>query len=136
MTLPAERGEQRERAVSFVVVGAALGLARAHRQQGLRPVKRLNLRLLIDAQHDGALRRIEIERDDVAHLLDQQRVRRELERLAAMRLQAERLPDAMDRGGGAWPTAFAILRQLQCVAPGGRISRVRRIVSAISSSPI
>ena len=37
---------------------------------------------------------------------------------------------------GAWPTAVAIERRLQCVAPGGRVSSVRRIVSAIASSPI
>jgi len=37
---------------------------------------------------------------------------------------------------GAQPTALAIARSDQCVAPGGVVSSVSRIVSAISSSPI
>jgi delta 1-pyrroline-5-carboxylate dehydrogenase len=52
-----------------------------------------------------------------------------------VRLQAKGLPDAIDRRRGK-PTASGMLRRFQCVAPAGRISRVRRIVSTISSSPI
>jgi hypothetical protein len=37
---------------------------------------------------------------------------------------------------GAWPTAAAIACHDQCVASGGVVSSVMRIVSAISSSPI
>ena len=41
-------------------------------------------------------RRIQIQPDDIAHLLHQQRVGRQFERLAPMRLQAEGVPDAAD----------------------------------------
>ena len=37
---------------------------------------------------------------------------------------------------GAWPTAFAIKRSDQWIAPDGAVSRGRRIVAAIRSSPI
>ena len=46
-----ERGEQRRRAVAFVVVGAPLDLTRPHGQQRLGAVQRLNLALFIDAKH-------------------------------------------------------------------------------------
>jgi hypothetical protein len=81
-----ERGEQRQRAMALVVVAAPFGLSGPHRQQRLRPVERLDLALLVDAQHYGAIRRIEVEPDDIAHLLYKQRIARQLEGLAAMRL--------------------------------------------------
>lgn len=59
-------------------------------------------------------------------------IARQLEGLAAMQLQANGLPDAMDC---RWRVPH-IVRKLQCVAPGGRVSSVRRTISAISSSPI
>ena len=82
-----------------VVMGAALGPAGAHRQQRLGAVERLDLRLLVPAEHQRALGRAHVEPDDVAHLLDEERVRRELEGLAPVRLQAEGAPDAVDGGG-------------------------------------
>ena len=97
--LHVERGEQRGRAVPLVVVGAPLGLAGPHRQQRLGAVQRLDLAFLVDAEHHGALRRVEIEPDDVAHLLHEQRIGRELEGLDAVRLQAEGAPDAMHGRG-------------------------------------
>src|SRR5262245_14732086 len=92
-----QRGKQRGSPVTLVVVRAPLDLAGAHRQQRLRAVERLDLALLVYAQHERALRRIEVEPDDIAYLLDELWVGRELERLDAMRLQRERLPDAMHR---------------------------------------
>ncbi len=80
-----------------VVVAAALGLAGAHRQQRLGSVERLDLALLVDTQHEGAVGRRHVEPDDVANLVHEQRVGRELEALGAMRLQAEGLPNPMDR---------------------------------------
>jgi hypothetical protein len=93
-----ERGEQRGRAVTLVIVGAPLGLAGAHRQQWLGAVERLDLALFVYAQHQRPVGRRQIELDDVAHLLDEQGIGRQLEGLAAMRLQREGLPDAVDRG--------------------------------------
>jgi hypothetical protein len=51
-------------------------LAGPHRQQRLSPVERLDLGFFIDAQHHGASRRIEVEPDVVAHLLDEQPIAR------------------------------------------------------------
>ena len=97
--LHVERGEQRQRAVPLVVMRAALRLAGSHGQERLGAVQRLDLALLVDAQHHGAIGRIEIESDDVAHLLHEQRVGRELEALDPVRLQPEGPPDAMDGRG-------------------------------------
>jgi len=41
---------------------------------GLRTIQRLNLRFLIDAEEHGLFRRIQVQPDDVADFLDQQRV--------------------------------------------------------------
>jgi hypothetical protein len=46
-----ERGEQRRRAMAFVVVGAPFDLTGPHGQQRLRAIQRLNLALFIDAEH-------------------------------------------------------------------------------------
>src|SRR5215831_21214345 len=72
-------------------------LARPHWQQRLGAIQGLNLRLLIGAEHECALRRIQIQAHDVPHLFHEERVLRELEGLGPMRLQAEGAPDAADR---------------------------------------
>src|SRR5207342_3286702 len=89
--------EECRRAVALVVVSAPLDLTGTHRQKRLRSIKGLYLALFIDADDQRLLGRIEIESDNVAHLLDELRIGRQLERLRAMRLQAEGLPDPMDR---------------------------------------
>jgi hypothetical protein len=53
----------------------------------------LDLGLLIDAQNDRPLGRIEIQPDDVADLSDELRVLGELPRLLAVGLQPKRPPD-------------------------------------------
>ena len=90
-------GEETGGAGTPVVVSGPLGGARQHR---LGAVERLDLGLLIHAQHQGALGRVEVETDDVADLLHEQWVGGELEGLGAMRLQAEGAPDPRDRGLG------------------------------------
>ena len=55
----AQRGEQRRGAVALVVVGHRAGAPRLHRQRGLGAIQRLDLALLIDAQDDRALRRVQ-----------------------------------------------------------------------------
>ena len=91
-----ERGEQIQGPVPDVVVGSSLGLTEVHRQDRLRPLQRLDLRLLIDREDHRIRRRRHVQPHDVADLLDELRIRRELETLAAMRLQPERPPDAAD----------------------------------------
>ena len=90
-----ERRKQRGRTVPLVIMSAPLGLARPHRQQWLGSIERLNLGLLIDTKHDGVFWRINVQPDNVTHLLDQQWVGRQLERFGPMRLQTEGSPDAV-----------------------------------------
>ena len=82
--------------MALVVVGTPLRLAGAHGQERLAAIERLDLALLVHAQHHGALRRGQIEPDDVAYFFDKQRIGGELEGLAAVRLKTERLPDAVN----------------------------------------
>ena len=91
-----ERGEQIERAVADVVMRPSFGLTQVHRQDRLRALQRLNLRLLVDGKDGGVVRRVHVETDHIAHLLNQLRIRRELESPREMRLEPERAPDAPD----------------------------------------
>ena len=93
MTLPVavERGEQCRRAVALVVMRHGAGSALLDRQAGLCAVERLDLALLVDRENQRLVRRIEIETDDIAHLLDVL-VIRQLEGLHQVRLEAVRLP--------------------------------------------
>ena len=70
-----ERGEQRRGAVALVVMGHRAGAALLHRQAGLGAVERLDLALLVDRQHDGMGRRIDVQADDVPQLGDELRDR-------------------------------------------------------------
>ena len=69
-----KRGVEAGGAVALVIVSHPLRLARLDRQRRLGAIERLDLRLLVDAEHQRALRRIEIQADDVDHLFDQLRV--------------------------------------------------------------
>ena len=60
-------------------------------------VERLNLALLVDRQHHGMRRRIDIEADNIANLLGEFRVRGQLEGPHAVRLKAVAAPDALHR---------------------------------------
>jgi hypothetical protein len=57
-----------------VVVSAPFRLVEAHGQQRRGPVQRLDLALLVDADHDRVLWRVEIQTDDIADLRFQLRV--------------------------------------------------------------
>jgi hypothetical protein len=65
-----EGSEQGRGAVTLVIVGHRAGATLLHRQAGLGAVERLDLALLINRQHDGVVRRIDIKPDDVAQLGD------------------------------------------------------------------
>jgi hypothetical protein len=56
--------------VANIIVAAPLDLSEAHGQKRLAPVKRLDLTLLVNAKHDSAFGRRNVETNDVAHLLD------------------------------------------------------------------
>ena len=54
----------------LIVMGTSLfGLPRPHRQQRLGTVQRLDLRFLIDAEHQRAIRRVEVKANDVVDLV-------------------------------------------------------------------
>jgi hypothetical protein len=61
--------------MALVVVRHRRSPALLHRQAGLSAIERLDLALLVDAEHHGLVRRIEIEPDDVDDLLGELRIR-------------------------------------------------------------
>ena len=93
----------------------------------------MDLGLLVDAEHQGALGRVEVEADDVAHFLDEERVGRELEGVDQMGFEPEGPPDPATAD---WliPVALAIDRVDQCVASAGVSSRVLTMTLSTSSS--
>ena len=98
-------GEQGRGAVPLVVVRHRAGPALLQRQARLGAVERLDLALLVDRQHDGVGRRIDVEPDDVAQLGGELRVVGELELPHPVRLQAVGAPDALHRADAdaGWP---------------------------------
>lgn len=74
-----EGGKQGGRAVALVVVSHGAEPALLHGQAGMGAVERLDLALLVDRQHDGMGRRVDIEADDVAQLVDELRIVGQLE---------------------------------------------------------
>ena len=74
--------EQRRGAVALVVMGGLLRQAGPQWQDRGGAVQRLDLALLVHAQHDRVLRRRQIQPDHLAHLRLQLRIGGELERLA------------------------------------------------------
>ena len=63
-----QRRKQRDRAVANVVVSAGAVMADAQRQVGLGPLQRLALAFLVTAQHQGPIRRTQVQADDVPEL--------------------------------------------------------------------
>ena len=57
-----------------VVVSAAFDLAGSHGQQGLATVQCLDLGFFVDTQHHSFVGWIQVQPDDVAELLDEERV--------------------------------------------------------------
>jgi hypothetical protein len=86
--------------VTFVVVGHRPEPTRLHRQARLGSVERLDLRLLIDAEDDGVGRRVDVEADDVLHLVGERRIVGQLERPEPMWPKLVGTPDALDRTDG------------------------------------
>ena len=70
----------------YIIVRPGLGYARHHRQNRLLPIERLDLAFLVKAKDKRPVGWREVEADDVAYLVDEQRIGRQLEGLAAVRL--------------------------------------------------
>ena len=104
--LHVERGEQRGRAVPLVVVGAPLGLAGPHRQQaaacGRAPGSGDFSSTHSTTARSGGDR---VEPDDVAHLLHEQRIGRQLEGLDYDAAAGRRRCQMRWMVDGAWPIA-------------------------------
>lgn len=83
--------------MSDVVVGDALGVPQPQRQDRLGSFERLDLGLLIDAQHDGVVGRVEVEANDITHLVDEGGIGGKLEALRTMRLHTEESENTGDR---------------------------------------
>ena len=79
-------------------VGHGAGATLLQRQARLGAVERLNLGLLVDRQHDGVGRRVDIKAGDRAQLRHEIGIVGELEVVDAVRRQAMRPPDALNRG--------------------------------------
>lgn len=94
--LHVEGGEQVGRTLATIIVGSVLRLAGSHRQHRRRARQRLDLRLLIDAQHYGTMRRSQVQADHVPDLVDEGGIGRELEGVGPVRLQPEGAPDPRD----------------------------------------
>jgi hypothetical protein len=62
----AERGEQGGGAMALVIVGQGMAAPWFDRQSGLGAVERLDLAFLVEREHHGMRRRIDIEPDDVS----------------------------------------------------------------------
>ena len=92
-----EGSEERRRAMALVIMGHRPRPALLHGQPGLGTVKGLNLTLLIDAEDDRLLWRVEVEPGDILQLRREVRITGELKRLLAVWLEAVLLPDALDR---------------------------------------
>lgn len=73
--------------MAYVVVGALLGGVEGDRQQRLGAVQRLDLGLLVQAQHHGSAGQVEVQPDDVGHLLRELRIPADLERAQAVRFE-------------------------------------------------
>lgn len=107
-----ESGKQRGRSMTLIIVCLALWQTRSQRKYRLGAIQRLNLTLFIHAQHDGIVRWIHIEPDDVAHFRSKITIVAELERFDPMRLQLVPLPNS-HHGGWADFCLAAIARTLQ-----------------------
>ena len=131
-----ERGVQAGGAVPLVVVGRPRRGAGQHRQDRCGAVERLDLALLIDAQHHRALGRGEVEADDVAHLVDEQRIARELPGLdAGAAAGRTRARSARPRSATARP-APPSSGSTSAWRPSASVSSVRTITSSTWASLI
>jgi hypothetical protein len=57
--------------MSFIVMGLSLRLSGSHGENGLGPIKRLDLRFLIYTENNGPFWWIHIETYDIPDLLDE-----------------------------------------------------------------
>jgi hypothetical protein len=128
-----QRGKQGGGPMPLVVVRHGASPALLHRQPRLGAIECLNQALLVDAQHQGFVRRVEVEADDILHLSTNCLSFDNLK----PRVRCGFSPCAFQiRCTLVWPrpTARAIVRVLQCVAAAGFSRSVFSTTSAIFSA--
>src|ERR1700722_3304324 len=81
-------------------MGQTLDVAEAHRQDRLRTIQGLNLALLIHAEHQRMIGRVEIKSGNVSYLFDEERIVGELKSARAMGLNRESLKESVHGGFG------------------------------------
>ncbi len=97
-------------------MGHGSGPALFHRQARLGAIQRLNLRFLIERQHNRVVGRVQVEAHDVDQLVLEVRVVGDLEGLDQVGLQPPGLPLPLDGG----PRQPAVLRH-RAVRPMGSV---------------
>jgi hypothetical protein len=86
--------------MALVIMRHGAGAALLHGQSRLGAIEGLDLALLIDAQHQRLVGRVEIEPDDVLNFFRELRIVRQLEGLGQVRFELVRGPDALHAGCG------------------------------------
>lgn len=119
--LDVERREERGRAVPGVVVHPPLDLSQPEGQHGLGAVQGLDLALLIHAEDESLVRRVQVQA--------------QMSRTFSMNSGSGESLKVSVRWG-VTPQARAMVRVLQWVAPRGVVSRVRVITRATAASLI
>jgi hypothetical protein len=74
-----EHGKQDGGAVTNIIMSHAFHIAQPHRQHRLGTVEGLDLALLIDAQDQSMIGRVQVETDNVTDLFDEEGIGREFE---------------------------------------------------------
>src|SRR5512139_873243 len=128
-----KRRKQGGGAVADVVVRNPFDVSEPHRQHRLGPVQCLDLALLINRQHKGSVRRVQVQPHDITHLLHKERIGGQFEGFRAVRLQSKH-PEKPVRHRGCHPVSAANPRTLQWVPSLGFVCRALVIRAATSSS--
>ena len=112
------RGKQCRHTIALVIMRHRLRATSLHWQSRLRPVKRLDLGLLVTTEDQCVFRWIKIQPDDVFQFLGEVLIVRHLERHHPMRFEPVRLPDT--------PHARRTYTDHRCHAPRAPMRRVIR----------
>lgn len=91
-----QRRKQGGGAMTNIVMGHALDIAEAHRQQRLGALQGLDLALFVHAQDHGFVRRVQVQTDNIPHLFNEKGIVRQRKVALPVRLQTESAPDAVD----------------------------------------